>query len=792
MSANLEASIHLPEIKLSRPREPGLANFGIGRERYVVRAQSVVLIPLFAGDGIEIVDPEGLQYAHVVAFDENSKICTGQFSSRVRTVGTQLVEMLHQNSPGAKKIRKKLKEQGINLASAETAVFLEGETSPGSQANLTCETDCTAMIGAPGNSMRVDAQNPPTDLVVWINRIQPTQHISHEIPDPLADPRLDFTVEAATAQSYEIKAGEYIHIIDIDGRQCTDFQCFSLKDLDRGVEQCIDFTATRSMLGTAYPMPGLYSKFFNSELEPLVEVIQDTCGKHDSFGLACTSKTYDEAGYPGHVNCSDNFNLAVEKYPIAPRNGWTAINVFFNTFLDDSFQINSDEPWSRPGDYILMRAVQDLVCLSSSCPDDVNSTNAWMPTDIQVRSYNEQEMFKRSIAIRKTPDAEMTMTQETGFHPETSKLTRDFVEYSGYWVPNSFTNQGALEEYWACREDVVMIDLSPLRKYEVLGPDAELLLQTCVTRNMKKLAIGQVTYTAMCNKSGGMIDDGTVFRLGDNNFRWIGGCDGSGLWLREQAEKLGLKVWVKSATDQLANLQVQGPASREILSKVIWTRPNQATVEELQWFRFSIGRMLDSEGIPIVVSRTGYTGELGFEIFCHPRHAAEVWQIIRHKNGIQNVKPMGLEALDMLRIEAGLLIAGQEFCEQTDPFEAGIPFTVPLISKTDNFIGREALEKRKASPQRKLVGLDIVGRETASTGDGVFSGRYKVGEVTSSTISPILGKTIALCRMNIEYAEIGTDIEIGKLDDHQKRIPASVVHFPHFDPSKKRVRGIYK
>ena len=288
-----------------------------------------------------------------------------------------------------------------------------------------------------------------------------------------------------------------------------------------------------------------------------------------------------------------------------------------------------------------------------------------------------------------------------------------------------------------------------------------------------------------------MIDDGTVFRLADKNFRWVGGCDGSGLWLREQAENLGLKVWVKNSTEQLANLQVQGPDSRKLLSQLIWTRPDQSSVEELGWFRFSVARMCDVAGVPIVVSRTGYTGELGYEIFCHPRDAATIWQMITDPSHGIPVTPMGLDALDMLRIEAGLILAGHEFCEQTDPFEAGIPFTVPLKMKTDNFIGRDALEKRKSNPQRKLVGLELVGREAAESGDGVFNGRYRVGDITSSTVSPILGKTIALCKMNIEFSEDGTEVEVGKLDDHQKRIPATVVPFPHFDPTKSRVRGIY-
>ena len=779
-----------PELS-RQPLEPGLLNFGIGRERYVVLGNSMVVIPLLPGDQIEIVDPEGLQCAHVAAFDANGNPCTDQFSPKVMTTGMHLASMLEGNRSGAERVKSKLKSFGVDLASAPAAVLLGGQTEPGSRESLICETESIAIFGAPGELMRVDQQNPPTELIVWVIRAHPNRNIANPIPDPMADPLQEFTVKAATAQSYEVKAGDYIQIIDIDGRQCSDFQCFDLAALDRGLERCLDATATRSMVGASYPSPGLYSKYFDVDLEPVVEVIQDTCGRHDTFGLACTAKYYEDQGYPGHANCSDNFNLALREYPIAPRKGWMAINLFFNTILGDANQILSDEPWSRPGDYILMRATRNMVCVSSSCPDDIAATNAWNPTDIHLRVYSKNELFKRSIAVRKTTDSEPIMTQETGFHSETSKLTRNFIEYAGYWLPNCFTNQGAIHEYWACRQGAVMIDLSPLRKYEVLGPDAELLLQTCVTRDVKKIAAGQVVYTAMCNQSGGMIDDGTVFRIAQNNFRWIGGCDGSGLWLREQAEKLGLKAWVKNSTSQLANLQVQGPNSRDILKDLIWTRPDQASVEELKWFRFSVARMLNASGIPIVVSRTGYTGELGFEIFCHPQDAAQVWQIIRNYDDGKTVVPMGLEALDMLRIEAGLIFAGQEFCEQTDPFEAGIPFTVPLKSKQDDFIGRKALENRKANPQRKLVGLELVGREAAACGDGVYDGRYKVGEITSSTVSPILGKTIALCRMNIEYVDFGTEVEVGKLDCHQKRIPAVVVRHPHFDPAKLRVRGIY-
>ena len=148
---------------------------------------------------------------------------------------------------------------------------------------------------------------------------------------------------------------------------------------------------------------------------------------------------------------------------------------------------------------------------------------------------------------------------------------------------------------------------------------------------------------------------------------------------------------MRSSTDQLHNIAVQGPKSRDILREIIWTPPAQPTLEELGWFRFAVGRIGGFEGAPVVVSRTGYTGELGYEIFCHPKDALTVFDAVWKAGEPHGMTPLGLEALDMLRIEAGLVFAGYEFCDQTDPFEAGIGFTVPLKTKNDDFIGREAL-----------------------------------------------------------------------------------------------------
>jgi len=386
-------------------------------------------------------------------------------------------------------------------------------------------------------------------------------------------------------------------------------------------------------------------------------------------------------------------------------------------------------------------------------------------------------------------DSEPKLTQETGFHKKTSELTRNFVEYKGFWLANNFTNSGTIKEYTACRESAVATDLSPLRKFEILGPDAENLMQYTLTRNIKKLSVGQVVYTAMCYENGCMLDDGTLFKLGQDNFRWIGGDEYSGEWLKEKAKKKNLKVWIKSATDHIHNIAVQGPNSRKILEKFVWTPPIQPNITELEWFRFTIARLDHETGTPIIISRTGYTGELGYEIWCHPKDATEVWDKVWEAGKEFNITPLGLEALDMLRIEAGLIFYGYEFDDQTDPFEAGIGFTVPLKTKEDDFIGKGELIKRKANPQKKLVGLELIGHEPAVNGDCVHIGRGQVGTITSGMLSPKLGKNIALCRIDVKYSEIGTEVEIGKIDGHQKRIAAKVVPFPFYDPTKSRVRA---
>ena len=233
---------------------------------------------------------------------------------------------------------------------------------------------------------------------------------------------------------------------------------------------------------------------------------------------------------------------------------------------------------------------------------------------------------------------------------------------------------------------------------------------------------------------------------------------------------------------------MQGPNSRKILEKIIFTPPTQPSIPELQWFRFTICRLEELNGIPLIVSRTGYTGELGYEIWCHPKDAVKVWDKVFEAGKEFKISPLGLEALDMVRIEAGLIFYGYEFDDKTDPFEAGIGFTVPLKTKEDDFIGKEELIKRKNNPQKKLVGLELIGHEPALNGNTVHIGRGQVGVITSGMLSKTLNKNIALCRIDAKHSEIGNEVEVGKMDGHQKRIPAKIVPFPHYDPQKLKVR----
>ena len=616
--------------------------------------------------------------------------------------------------------------------------------------------------------------------------VKPADTTHKILPDPIGTVRDEFTISRSTAKAYELKAGEYVQIIDVEGRQCSDFMAMRHGMLDQGLERYIDSTVTRSMVGGAYPGPGLYDKFFDQDMKPLIRVARDTVGRHDTFALACTARGYEERGFFGHINCSDNISSEYKPYGIASRRAWPAINFFFNSWIHPADnRIQSDEAWSRPGDYVAMQALDDLVCVSTACPDDVDPINGWNPTDIHVRIYKPEPAISHAVAYRSEPDAEPILTEQSAFHSRTSALTESYTAARDVWLPLSYEATRASEEYTACREAVTIQDMSSLRKFDVLGPDAEMLLDKALTRNISKLALNRGVYALMCDESGSVIDDGTLFRLTPDAFRWCCGSDDSAEQLKKLAEASGMNVWIKSLFSSLPNLAIQGPKSRELLQQLVFTQPHQPSIETMKWFGSTVARLRDRNGVPFQLTRTGYTGELGYEIFCAESDAVEIWDAVMQAGEEFAITPMGLEALDTIRIEAGLMAAGAEFGPDVDAYESGLGFAVDL--KKPDFVGREALARNQESPRRALVGLRFHGNEVPVHGDGVYVDKRQVGVITSAVRSPALGCAIAMARVSTEW--LGTEqIEVGKLDGHMKRLTATFCDVPFVDPQRERPR----
>jgi aminomethyltransferase len=356
-------------MSAGRPRlvRPGLLPADPQLERYLVHPAAVTALELEAGDAED--------YRAVGASADGAATVLRALA----LAGPAVVGVAGPAVVGGAGAIRALAARGLDPAAA-TAVSLFGEWSPaGASACFTAQRPVTCIVAAPGALMRVDADNPPSDLLIEVRRAQPRQRREPALPPPLADPVLDLRVDSSTALAYEVEAGQYIQVIDVEGQQCSDFLAFDSRRLSGGVERGLDATTTRNLMGNAYPQPGLFGKFFDQDMRPLVEVVRDTVGRHDTFALACNAKYYEDMGYPGHVNCTDNFNGQLTSYGIAPRRGWPALNFFYNTFFSEANQLLFDEPWSRPGDYVLLRAMTGLVCASSACPDDIDPANAWNP-----------------------------------------------------------------------------------------------------------------------------------------------------------------------------------------------------------------------------------------------------------------------------------------------------------------------------------------------------------------------------------------------------------------------------
>ncbi len=745
--------------------------------RHQLRAGRSLHLQLDASDSISVTNTEGRASVWLIPFDVNG-------ACYPETLGLPgQAELARPADRFAKELSQWYVSNGGRQENILGYRVFDHDGEAGEQFILNAAVACDLWLVIDDNIDSLAAGGRGGQMQV---EVKPAVTGAPKLPDPIGTLSDEFTIPRSTAMAYELKAGEYVQIIDVEGRQCSDFMAMRRSELSEGRERYIDSTVTRSMVGGAYPGPGLYDKFFDQDMKPLIRVARDTVGRHDTFALACTARGYEERGFFGHVNCSDNISAQYKPYGIAGRRAWPAINFFFNSWIHPTDnRIQSDEAWSRPGDYVAMQAMDDLVCVSTACPDDVDPINGWNPTDIHVRIYKPEPVISHAIAYRSEPDAEPILTEQSAFHLRTSALTESYTVARDVWLPVSYEATRASEEYAACREAVTIQDMSSLRKFDVLGPDAEALLDKALTRNISKLSLNRGVYALMCDESGSVIDDGTLFRLTPDAFRWCCGSDDSAEQLKKIAEASSLNVWVKSLFSSMPNLAIQGPKSRDLLKKLIFTQPHQPSLETMKWFGSAVARLHDRNGVPFQLTRTGYTGELGYEIFCSEFDAIEIWDALMQAGEEFGITPMGLEALDTIRIEAGLMAAGSEFGPDVDAYESGLGFAVDL--KKPDFIGREALARNSESPRRILVGLQFDGNEVPVHGDGVYVNKRQVGVITSAVRSPALGCAISMARVSTEWAQ-SEHLEVGKLDGHMKRLTATVCAVPFVDPKRERPR----
>ncbi len=388
------------------------------------------------------------------------------------------------------------------------------------------------------------------------------------------------------------------------------------------------------------------------------------------------------------------------------------------------------------------------------------------------------------------------------FFNRTSKLneSQEWRRWSGYLSATNYelTHEN---EYFAIRTKAALLDISPLKKYLIEGIDAIALLDKLVTRNIKICKVGQVMYTPWCDENGKVIDDGTIQRLSENKFR-ITSAEPNLDWILHIATNLNVSI--KDDSETTAALALQGPNSREILNSI-----SEVSLNELKFFW-----MIDTNinGTPVSISRTGYTGDLGYEIWIKAENALSVWDLLLEKGKSYGITPTGLHALDIARIEAGLILLDVDYISsrhaiiesrKSSPFELGLDWAVKM-KKTD-FIGKDALKKElDIGIKWNFVGIEIEWSELENhyrsvglapglpskawrTSTPLYYNKNQVGYATSGTWSPILKRYIALSHIKSEYSQSGTELEFEiKIEHFKKTTKAHVVKTPFFNPERKR------
>ena len=389
----------------------------------------------------------------------------------------------------------------------------------------------------------------------------------------------------------------------------------------------------------------------------------------------------------------------------------------------------------------------------------------------------------------------------TAFHERTLPLcySLNYREWSGYYTVSVYEMHHE-HEYNAIRNATALIDITPLFKYMVTGKDATRLVNRIIARDINKVGVGQVIYCCWCDEEGKVIDDGTITRLEENKYRWTA-ADPSLRWFRQNAP--GMDVQIEDISEKVAALAVQGPTSGRLLKTVA-----QAEIENLKYFRMTHGTIA---GVPVDISRTGYTGDLGYEIWIPWEQAVKVWDALTDAGKRFDLHPTGMLALDVARIEAGLILIEVDYIsskkaliaeQKYSPSEIGLGKLVHL--NKENFIGRSALlhEQKRGTP-RHLIGLEInwneveklyddlgMAPQTPSTASRVhvpvYNGKKQIGRATSTTWSPLLKKMIALASVDTGHSQVGTKLKMElTVESVRHQVTATVVKLPFFNPPRK-------
>jgi aminomethyltransferase len=390
----------------------------------------------------------------------------------------------------------------------------------------------------------------------------------------------------------------------------------------------------------------------------------------------------------------------------------------------------------------------------------------------------------------------------TAFHSRTSALcaSQNWRVWSGYFVASSYETVHDYE-YHAIRNTAALIDISPLYKYDVRGKAAVSLVNRVITRDAAKCAVGQALYACQCDGSGKVIQDGTAFRLAEDHFRFHLADPGL-RWLRLNAARMNVEI--QECSETVAALALQGPNALVILQQVIDT-----DLSRLRFFRITEGKIM---GTPVWVSRTGYTGDLGYELWLGRDHAERVWDILMAEGKNFGIKPAGMLALDLARLEAGFILLEVDYIgadkavipsQRYSPYEINLGWTVDL--KKDHFVGQQALsEENGRGPDRQIVGLEVdlpayeglfqkagLAPHFPSAawrgGVPVYRDGKQVGHATTGGWSPTLKKYIALATLRRGNTEVGTLVDMEVTVEYERKVaPSKVAKLPFFDPPRKR------